>query len=72
MLDKTNRAGYKLGEILRRHPTLLHELCEQREQGASWYELAIYVWDKTRFRVNPITIRDWLTKWKTPDEQPKV
>jgi hypothetical protein len=72
MPDKMSRVGYKLGEILRRHPTLLHELREQREQGASWYELAIYVWDKTGFRVNPITIRDWFQKWKTPDEYPKV
>jgi hypothetical protein len=72
MLDKTSRAGYKLGEILRRHPTLLHELREQREQGASWYQLVFYVYDKTGFRVNPITIRDWFQKWKTPDEYPKV
>ena len=62
------RMGYKLGEILRRHPSLLHELKEQREQGASWHELVFYVYDKTGFQVNYTTVREWLQKWKTEQE----
>ena len=60
MAIETKQRGYKLRKILRRHPDLIDDLRRLRDDGASYHELALYIWDTARVLVDPTTVRKWL------------
>jgi len=60
MAVETGQRGYKLRKILRRHPNLMDDLKRLRDDGASYHELSLYIWDTARVLVDPSTVRKWL------------
>lgn len=63
------RKRHKLRNALEICPSLLTELLEERKLGSSYSYLTFLVYERTRIKVDPTTVREWLIEQSGEVEQ---